>query len=1579
MKATKRISAIFLALVLALSLLPVSVFAAGSDYSTRLLVDKVADDKVDVKWMVQTSNGAVMKTANSIIFKYDHTKYDMLTNDGEVITTKTMSDNLCGEYVTSEYAQRVTVFDSPALWDNSGIYAEAKGNWTFVLINLLCSKPALKKEYTTETALAVIHLKLKSGAVDDGLPGGSIALADTTEAKNCAQSGIVLFIGTGEEKFIYGRTDGSGDTLLTTPVVAPGTGVTFAKPPYSGDIAAPTVNSNAGGTVVLNNAVLNPADSTANIKYGYSNSASTAPTTWQDSTTFDSLTPGDTLYFYAKVVETPEYTEKVSAASTAVTVADKALSSISIAGGATANVPTKAQGKTTVNLTATGTYNDASTGSITNDANWTVDPAHPGVSVSKGVVTIAPEAAAGSVTIKAEKDGQSKTHSITLSKASAELKSMTISGADGVAVPPAASSPKVENYAVSGEDQFGAPCAPTAVAWSIEGTPTGVSIGTSDGKLSVESNAATGSVTIKAVSGSIFATKTVSITKAASAVDTVTIGGGVSSLTVPAMDTLGTVKKVDATAAFTATLKDQYGADISGTVTWSVSGNSGVTIDSASGLLTISSSATDAPVTVTATAENGKTGTAAVTITKAPSAATFVQVKKGGTVVTTDTIIIPTSGSAATTVTYTAEVYDQYGTKMTSESVNWSIEAGATGATQSSGVVTVPSTATADTVKLTAASSSDSSKKAEVTITLSNKPIHNIDTFADAAKTITYGDHITSQTVTCSTGGTVQYESSDETIVSVDASTGALTVRKVGTVTITAKVAEDPTHAAASTSYTVTVGQKQLEITDLTATDRKYDTTVDVALTGGRLSGKVDSDDVDAVIPTTGAMADAKVGDNKPVTVTTPSLTGTDAGNYTLKPISGITVNIAQATPDVGDVSYTGTGTIYTSTDVSTITLSMNGSAAASGAPDAGTLALNGGQTLTVGANNYNWTFTPSDPTNYKTVTGKVSLTVTGDALSGIAASGTLSKNTYKWGEPFEITGVTITATYASGTTKDVTSEVEFSTTLAVNQTKVEVTYQGEKCDITGFTVKKADALTSLPAITVTQRHTVTAEQSKDIGRAGMPENAGNLTYAKGSESSTGSATIAFAVDGSTVKFTITGGAVGEVITLPVTIGSDNYEPSTVNVKVTLTDKDIPTVTANDITVTYDGNPIPVSKITGTATFGGTPVPGTWAWKAGMAVTNVAESGNKTVVFKPTDSANYAEVEKTINVTINKATPAGTPTYTAITTSGKTLANANLTVGTITPAGTIRWNAGDTQSVAANTAYDWTFEPTDTVNYNNLTGSITPYVVSYSGGGGGSYTPSYSITVDKTENGTITVSPKSASKGDTVTVTVKPDKGYELDTLKVLDKNGDALKLTEKNGKYTFTMPAGKVTVKGSFVEETPVQIFKDVPVDAYYYEAVKWAAEKGITGGVGNGLFAPNQPCTRAQIVTFLWRAAGSPAPKNPSTSFGDVKPGSFYEQAVAWAVENGITGGTGDGKFSPDATCTRAQAVTFLYRAAGSPKVSGSAEFGDVATNAYYADAVAWAAKNGITGGIGGGLFGSGNDCTRAQIVTFLYRSVK
>ena len=262
--------------------------------------------------------------------------------------------------------------------------------------------------------------------------------------------------------------------------------------------------------------------------------------------------------------------------------------------------------------------------------------------------------------------------------------------------------------------------------------------------------------------------------------------------------------------------------------------------------------------------------------------------------------------------------------------------------------------------------------------------------------------------------------------------------------------------------------------------------------------------------------------------------------------------------------------------------------------------------------------------------------------------------------------------------------------------------------------------------------------------------------------------------------------------------------------------------------------------------------------------------------------------------------------------------------------------------------------------------------------GGDDSDPTYAIEVNKDiQNGEVTVNRRYAERGDTVTITVKPDDGFKLDDLTVTDKNGNELKLTDKgNGKYTFKMPAGKVTVSATFApEKTAADYFADVPANSYYADAVLWAAKNGITGGIGNGLFGPNQPCTRAQIVTFLWRAAGSPEPKAMS-SFADVSTDAYYAKAVAWAVENGITTGTGDGKFSPDATCTRAQSVTFLFRAIGK-LVDSKAEFSDVLTDSYYANAVAWAVENGVTNGIGDGLFGPDNSCTRAQIVTFLFRA--
>ena len=261
--------------------------------------------------------------------------------------------------------------------------------------------------------------------------------------------------------------------------------------------------------------------------------------------------------------------------------------------------------------------------------------------------------------------------------------------------------------------------------------------------------------------------------------------------------------------------------------------------------------------------------------------------------------------------------------------------------------------------------------------------------------------------------------------------------------------------------------------------------------------------------------------------------------------------------------------------------------------------------------------------------------------------------------------------------------------------------------------------------------------------------------------------------------------------------------------------------------------------------------------------------------------------------------------------------------------------------------------------------------------GGDDNAPTYAIEVDKDiRNGEVTANRRYAERGDTVTITVTPDKGYTLETLTVTDKNGKEVKLTEKNGKYAFTMPASKVTVTATFMDDnTMLNFFVDVKASDYYYDAVLWAAQNGITSGTDAEHFSPNQPCTRAQIVTFLWRAAGSPEPKAMS-SFADVSTDAYYAKAVAWAVENGITTGTGDGKFSPDATCTRAQSVAFLFRAIGK-LVDSKAEFSDVLTDSYYANAVAWAVENGVTNGIGDGLFGPDNSCTRAQIVTFLFRA--
>ena len=386
----------------------------------------------------------------------------------------------------------------------------------------------------------------------------------------------------------------------------------------------------------------------------------------------------------------------------------------------------------------------------------------------------------------------------------------------------------------------------------------------------------------------------------------------------------------------------------------------------------------------------------------------------------------------------------------------------------------------------------------------------------------------------------------------------------------------------------------------------------------------------------------------------------------------------------------------------------------------------------------------------------------------------------------------------------------------------------------------------------------------------------------------------------------------------------------------------------------------------------------------GVAVDAIDSANNVSGVLGAYDVMLDTQVCRTISsvsIMPDKESMVGSSTVTLTITKAPTDAVVSVTCDDSTVA--VKDNGGGTYTVSLpNITKTYTFtasiEQSDT--YTAASTSCTVSVTRKSSGSSSSSSGSsgsYAVSAPSTKNGDVTVSPKNASKGDRVTVTVTPDKGYELDKLTVKDASGNKLKLTDKgNGKYTFTMPGSKVTVSAEFVEEQAASIFADVPADAYYAKAVEWAVKKGITNGKANVLFGSNDPCTRGQIVTFLWRAAGSPAPKGTAKVPADVLPGSYCYDAVAWALENGITNGLADGTFGVNNTCTRGQSVTFLYRAMGTAPTTVNG-FTDVAAGDFYAEAVAWAVENGVTNGTSASTFSPNAGCTRAQIVTFLFRT--
>lgn len=395
--------------------------------------------------------------------------------------------------------------------------------------------------------------------------------------------------------------------------------------------------------------------------------------------------------------------------------------------------------------------------------------------------------------------------------------------------------------------------------------------------------------------------------------------------------------------------------------------------------------------------------------------------------------------------------------------------------------------------------------------------------------------------------------------------------------------------------------------------------------------------------------------------------------------------------------------------------------------------------------------------------------------------------------------------------------------------------------------------------------------------------------------------TTAPAVNGTNVNYQLNGTVGTAFVEVKVKPDSSNYANASFTLTFVVNDKEnvSGSISFPDGSAVYTGTGIKyenatISGYSGTLRYGYTPNASTGASLDASGLPLTVGTYTVAVTFNSDASFGY----KTATFTITKATPTGTPGYTKLETSGKTLADAKLTVGTIRPAGTIAWDLPLTTVLEDGKAYAWTFTPADTHNYTILTGTLVPYV----------------------------------------------DDGMD----------------------YIPGVIGGNT---GSFN-------FHDVSRLDYFYDAVKWAAENGIASGTGRYTFSPNAVCTRAQTVTFLWRAAGSPLPRYRVCPFTDVQPNDYYYNAVLWAVEQGITTGLNATTFGPDVTVTRGQVATFLYRAASAAKPNTFNPFTDVKTTAYNYGAILWAYDNRITTGTSDTTFSPDAYCTRAQIVTFLYR---
>ena len=819
------------------------------------------------------------------------------------------------------------------------------------------------------------------------------------------------------------------------------------------------------------------------------------------------------------------------------------------------------------------------------------------------------------------------------------------------------------------------------------------------------------------------------------------------------------------------------------------------------------------------------------------------------------------------------------------------------------------------------------------------------------------------------------------------------------TVTIKVTAAETQNYERAEATFTVTVAAKSTE------------TLTHVNMTGWTYGGEPNqpsydpvSDVIENTRKTTYATKNSD-GTNSTFTEKVP----TAVGNYTVK----VTFETASSV-------YTGTAdfTISPKSLTQKMVSSIQDQTYCANAWEPDVVVTDGNKTL---VKNSDYTVSYTD--NINAGTAKVKVTGQGNYKGTAEATFVIDP------APLTITGAEVAAKTYDGTKTATINGVTFGG-LVPGEVLTTDDYQITDAQFNSANVSDAKKVTVTVALKVTDKaknytltsptygqaatiskatQNISVPQDKTLVKNGAGVDISQWVSVSGVEGGSPAGKLSYALDGNYPGVTLTGStltaaknATADTVTIKVTAAAtQNYEGAEATFSVKLSDK-LPQsnfqFASDPIDKTY-GN----DSFTMTAT--GAAEGSTVSYKS--SDTNVATvdntgkvtivgAGKATITATAAETKDYASASASYTLTVaqakltitakdqsayigDKVPELGADSYTV---TGLVKGESLTTALTILP--TVRYvdengqkvepdmkKAGETVIRASGAAASGNYVIVAFTD-GKLTVSARP-----SSGGGGSSTPSYPVsTPSKGGNGSVSSNAKNAASGSTVTITVKPDSGYQLETLAVTDHRGNALKLTDQgNGTYTFTMPSGQVDVKATFTQAADeTSPFDDVSKDDYYYDAVKWAADSGITGGVGGSLFGSDQSCTRAQIVTFLWRAAGSPEPKG-AADMTDVPQDAYYAKAVAWAMENGITSGTGADRFNPHAACTRAQGMTFLFRSSKA-SASGTPAFQDVAADAYYAQAVKWAADNGITSGIGGGLFGPDNGCTRAQIVTFLWK---